>query len=145
MTYAIISDIHGNYPALQAVLADAQAQGAEKYLFLGDYVNTIPFQNEVADTLRGLSNAVVVSGNHEGYLRDHKQNPYMDIKMQNQMIYWVYLQLTPQNAEYMTTLPESMCINEYGSDIFLSHQNFVFFRQTFEGKSPSQTDRFCHK
>jgi len=33
MKYALISDVHGNLPALQAVLADAQRQGVEKYFF----------------------------------------------------------------------------------------------------------------
>lgn len=36
MKYAIISDIHGNLPALLLVLADAAAQGAQQYLFVGD-------------------------------------------------------------------------------------------------------------
>ena len=33
MLYAVIADIHGNYPALQAVLEDAQKAGAEQYFF----------------------------------------------------------------------------------------------------------------
>ncbi len=37
---AVISDIHGNIEALEAVLADAQAQGAEKFYCLGDVVQT---------------------------------------------------------------------------------------------------------
>ena len=35
MLYAVIGDIHGNYPALQAVLEDAQKAGAEQYFFFG--------------------------------------------------------------------------------------------------------------
>jgi len=37
MIYAIISDIHGNYPALRAVLEDAQRHNAEHFIFLGYY------------------------------------------------------------------------------------------------------------
>lgn len=36
MKYAVISDIHGNLPALQLVLKDAAAQGAQQYLFARD-------------------------------------------------------------------------------------------------------------
>ena len=46
MRYAILSDIHGNRFALEAALADAQSQGADMYLLLGDY-NGFPWGNEV--------------------------------------------------------------------------------------------------
>ena len=38
MRYAILSDIHGNQPALEAVLQDAEQQGAEAVICLGDVV-----------------------------------------------------------------------------------------------------------
>ena len=37
MKYAVISDIHGNLPALEAVMEDAARKGAGRYLFAGDY------------------------------------------------------------------------------------------------------------
>ena len=37
MKYAVISDVHGNYPALEAVLKDAGSQGISAFLFAGDY------------------------------------------------------------------------------------------------------------
>ena len=54
MKYAIISDIHGNLPALEAVIADAEQQGADKFLFLGDYYRNLPLGNEVTDVIRKL-------------------------------------------------------------------------------------------
>ena len=47
MIYAVISDIHGNYPALKAVTYDAKAKGAEAFLLLGDYIRDTPTLNEV--------------------------------------------------------------------------------------------------
>ncbi len=47
-TIAIISDIHGNLPALEAVLADIQAQGIAEVYHLGDLVGYNPFPNETA-------------------------------------------------------------------------------------------------
>ena len=38
MKYAVFSDIHGNLPALQAVLRDAEGNGCEGYLCAGDIV-----------------------------------------------------------------------------------------------------------
>ena len=47
MIYAVISDIHGNYPALKAVIDDAKAKGVEAFLLLGDYIRDTPTLNEV--------------------------------------------------------------------------------------------------
>ena len=43
---AIISDIHGNLPALEAVLADIDAQDVTEIYHLGDLVGYNPFPNE---------------------------------------------------------------------------------------------------
>ncbi|MBP5450736.1 MAG: metallophosphoesterase family protein [Treponema sp.] len=43
MKYAIISDIHGNFPALQAILKDAKNQNINHYLFAGDYCLSGPW------------------------------------------------------------------------------------------------------
>lgn len=68
MRYAVIADVHGNYPALQAVLRDAKKAGAEQFLFLGDYMTDFPFAREIVAVLRSLPHAVFVSGNREWYL-----------------------------------------------------------------------------
>lgn len=53
MRYALISDIHANLPALDAVLADIQASGAADAVYhLGDLVGYAPWPDEVVDRLR---------------------------------------------------------------------------------------------
>ena len=42
MKYAIISDIHGNLPALNEVIEDARKNGAASYIFVGDYCLSNP-------------------------------------------------------------------------------------------------------
>ena len=37
MKYAILSDVHGNFPALQKVLEDAKQRGIEDFIIAGDY------------------------------------------------------------------------------------------------------------
>ena len=66
MRYAVIADVHGNHPALQAVLQEAKKAGAEQFLFLGDYMTDFPFTNEIVAVLRSLPHAVFVSGNGSG-------------------------------------------------------------------------------
>ena len=68
MRYAILSDIHGNLHALEAVLADiAAAGGVDGYLLLGDYAAIGPDPVAVIDRIRALPNATFVRGNTDRY------------------------------------------------------------------------------
>jgi diadenosine tetraphosphatase ApaH/serine/threonine PP2A family protein phosphatase len=60
---AIIYDVHGNLPALQAVLADARAADAQRFLLGGDYALFGPFQAESIAALRALEQATWIRGN----------------------------------------------------------------------------------
>jgi predicted phosphodiesterase len=64
MRIAFISDIHGNYTALQAVLADIKSQNIDQIVCLGDTVSLGPQPKEVLNTLRELK-CVVIKGNHD--------------------------------------------------------------------------------
>jgi predicted phosphodiesterase len=61
---AIIADIHGNYRALQAVLADIAGMKVERIVSLGDNIGYGPEPEEVVQTLRHHQ-VVSVMGNHE--------------------------------------------------------------------------------
>ena len=67
MRYAIISDIHGNMPALEAVLQDINRAGVDEIICLGDIANIGPHPAECLDIVRDL-NCVTIQGNHELYL-----------------------------------------------------------------------------
>jgi predicted phosphodiesterase len=73
---AIIYDVHGNLPALEAVLADARTAGAQRFLLGGDYALFGPFQAESVAALRALDEATWIRGNvdrwagHPGDLPD---------------------------------------------------------------------------
>ncbi|WP_143305949.1 metallophosphoesterase family protein [Chitinophaga vietnamensis] len=61
---AIISDIHGNLPALTAVLEDIRAFGADETYCLGDLTDAAPWHNEVIDLIRAR-NIPTIMGNHD--------------------------------------------------------------------------------
>jgi predicted phosphodiesterase len=61
---AVISDVHGNLVALRAVLADADALGAEQLIVAGDLTGFGPCSAEVVDLLRERG-ARMIRGNHE--------------------------------------------------------------------------------
>jgi predicted phosphodiesterase len=60
---ALLYDMHGNLPALEAVLADAREQGADAFLLGGDYALFGPWPAETLRALRELPKATWVRGN----------------------------------------------------------------------------------
>lgn len=61
---AIISDIHANLPALQAVLKDIAKFEADEIYCLGDLIDGAPWHNEVIELIRSLKIPVIM-GNHD--------------------------------------------------------------------------------
>ena len=60
----VLYDIHGNLPALDAVLADAAAEGVQRFVLGGDYALFGAWPEETVERLRGLD-AVWIRGNGE--------------------------------------------------------------------------------
>ena len=52
MGHAVLSDIHANLPALEAVLGDMHARPLDGVYCLGDLVGYAPFPNEVTERIR---------------------------------------------------------------------------------------------
>lgn len=64
MRYALISDVHANLPALEAVLSDIAAQGVDATYHIGDLVGYAPWPNEVVAALAERQIAGV-AGNYD--------------------------------------------------------------------------------
>ena len=62
---ALLYDVHGNLPALEAVLADAAEAGATAYLLGGDYALFGGWPAETVERLKRLDNAAWIRGNGE--------------------------------------------------------------------------------
>jgi predicted phosphodiesterase len=69
MRIAIIADVHGNLPALQAVLADIARQGVDGTVNLGDCVSGPLWPRETMDLLASLS-LLTVRGNHDRWVAE---------------------------------------------------------------------------
>src|SRR3990172_4646919 len=65
MRYLILSDLHANLPALEAVLEDAQQIGYDAVLVLGDLVGYGAEPGPVIDRTLALQPLAVVRGNHD--------------------------------------------------------------------------------
>lgn len=66
--YLLLSDVHGNATALDAVLRDAKRRGFDATLFLGDAVGYYPQVERVVDTLMALEPIANLLGNHDAQL-----------------------------------------------------------------------------
>jgi diadenosine tetraphosphatase ApaH/serine/threonine PP2A family protein phosphatase len=75
LTIALLYDVHGNLPALEAVLHDAEVAGATRYLLGGDYAAFGPWPRETAERLEGLPTVARIRGNAERWLREEPEAP----------------------------------------------------------------------
>lgn len=68
---AVLADIHGNYPALQAVIADMDHTRPDHVVVAGDIINGVPLSREVLETVHA-QRWTLLRGNHEFYLLNHR-------------------------------------------------------------------------
>jgi diadenosine tetraphosphatase ApaH/serine/threonine PP2A family protein phosphatase len=66
----VLYDIHGNVPALDEVLLDAETVEVDRWLLGGDYGTPSPWPLETLARLRELPNATWIRGNGERWLRE---------------------------------------------------------------------------
>ncbi len=72
---AVLSDIHGNLPAFEAVIADARTRGAERFLLCGDYAAMGPWPADCVALAESLEPVAMLRGNHERWLIDRSDLP----------------------------------------------------------------------
>ena len=111
MRTAILSDIHGNYPALMKVLEDARVESVDNFIFLGDYCTyDFPWPNEVARELMKMENAYLIRGNKERILKELREAPDEIINHRNASLYWSPRELTKDAYEYFDGMEDEMYI-----------------------------------
>jgi predicted phosphodiesterase len=126
MRVAILSDIHGNAVALDAVLADLAGRGPfDKVVVAGDLVWAGPRPREVVDRVRAMD-AVVIRGNTDAFFNvDDGETP--DGKDSSRFavhLNWMRGQLGPDGVEYLQGLPFSHVISPApGHDLLVVHAN----------------------
>lgn len=108
--FAVLSDIHGNLPALQAVLADMHARGVQHAVNLGDILSGPLWPAETADLLMGL-NLPTIAGNHERQLLACQQRPGGPSDQ------YAYEQTSPLQRAWLASLPRARQLG----DVQLTH------------------------
>ena len=107
--FAIISDIHANIEALDAVLADAKAQKVDDFLCLGDVVGYNAAPAECIQRIRELG-CKVVMGNHDHYCSDPSVN--LDDFQPNaaSVIEWTRRNLSEDDIRWLQSLPYTVTL-----------------------------------
>src|SRR5690606_13969163 len=114
---AIISDIHGNFHALEAVLEAIDRNRIPRNVCSGKNVGYGARPNECVQVIRDR-NIPVIAGNH-----DHACLSLTDISNFNEIakaaVLWTRNQLTPENIEFLRQMP--MSIRDESNSIFYVH------------------------
>ena len=108
MKLAILADIHGNLPALDAVLGELAQHEPDYVIVDGDLINGVPFSAEVIERVRA-SDWVVIRGNHEFYLLDQgtaRAAPGSDDPERWGQLHWLAAQVSPAQIAYLGMLPD---------------------------------------
>lgn len=140
MRIAIISDIHGNQLALEAVLQDFERQPAVDHLIVaGDLCLNGPCPREVLETVRDL-NCPVLQGNVDFEVVN--MAPGKGEKKRNTAA-WTREQIGQEGIDYLASLPHSHRIaNSHRNDLLIVHANPLNLEDAiFPNASDSELER----
>lgn len=110
MRIAVISDVHGNLHALDAVLEDIARQNVDATVALGDFLSGPSDPLGVADRFIQI-NVPSVRGNHDRYITDGRQNDWHIDALVRSM-------LMPAQAAWLATVPATLVVAD---DVLLCH------------------------
>lgn len=104
MRYLILSDIHANLEALEAVIAAAPPAGFDRLLVLGDIVGYGADPNAVVDRVRALKPHGIIRGNHDKVASGVESAEGFNQAARFAAM-WTLESLTQDNRDYLTGLP----------------------------------------
>lgn len=146
MRYLLLSDVHGNLHALEAVLKHANEKGYDYVLFLGDAIGYGAFPNECVELLMEISSKPL-RGNHDSVIVHpslaESMNPYA-----KEAIIWSIEQLSNKNRDFLANLPVKVKLNK---DILLVHSTpnqpeewyYIFSKEDAEGEFSGFDEWIC--
>jgi len=104
MRYLVISDIHANLEAYEAVMAAAVPLAYERVLVLGDLIGYGADPNAICDRVRALAPHALIRGNHDK-VGSGIESPEGFNAVARSAIRWTHDALTPGNREWLAALP----------------------------------------
>lgn len=122
---ALLSDVHGNATALEAVLADAESQAVTDYWFLGDLLMPGTGRRNILERLERLPISLQVRGNWEDSLW-HALHQKLDLTRPShlyltKLCHFVLEEIRPEEIDRMRELPLQVLTEVAGLKIAVSH------------------------
>ncbi len=106
MRFLILSDIHANWDALQAVLRHVRRKRYDRVAFLGDAVGYGASPNTVLNWIHDLGpSAAIVRGNHDRVCSGLDNGDYFN-RYAREASAWTLDRLDDRNLEYLRSFPE---------------------------------------
>lgn len=109
MKVAVISDVHGNYKALEAFLSYIEKHPVDAIIGLGDYVTDSPYPRRTLSMLYDMEKkytCYLIRGNREEYLlNNRRQDQGWHICSPNGALYYTYQHVTQADLDWMEAMP----------------------------------------
>ncbi|MBV9719821.1 MAG: metallophosphoesterase family protein [Candidatus Eremiobacteraeota bacterium] len=122
MRIAVLSDIHGNLLALDACLADLEAQGsADAIVIAGDLCLGGPKPKKVLQRLQEIG-AACIRGNTDRYLSDEYERDELE-SAEIAQIAWTRREIGERWVSWLKDLPFAMRIGEETNQLLVVHAN----------------------
>ncbi len=117
---AVISDIHSNIFALEAVLKDIQRRrNIDEIICLGDVVGYYPYPNQCIELVKEQCSLTML-GNHDAGVIGDEPSFYFN-PAAYEMITWTQENIKTGHLNWLTTLPRRRTIERNGKSIYLVH------------------------
>lgn len=125
MKIAIISDLHGNLTAVDAVLNDIKSEKCEKIFCLGDLAMAGGEPNEVINKIKTLENLTIIQGNTDEMIANCNDELVDKLKNMNEIMGNALEDdakiITEENLEYLKNLDKQKSLTEKDVTILLVH------------------------
>lgn len=140
MKIGIISDIHGNLPALKVILDKFEKEECDSIYCLGDTIAIGPFSKECIELLLTLSNIKFVMGNHEEYfvkgISEVTSESMSEGEKQHQI--WIASSLNDE-------IKETLCKFPYLIEETIEGTNVAFMHYALNNKENNKTFKSIEK
>jgi putative phosphoesterase len=125
MKITLISDIHGNLPALKAVLRHAKNQAADQMILnLGDLTGYGPHPEQVVSWSRN-ERVINILGNYDKKVisKSNRKTGWQKVNNPDKraMFAWTYQALPKKSIKYLKTLPETRLLEIAAKPILMTH------------------------
>ena len=109
LNIAVLSDIHGNYVALQKCLDYATNIGIDTFIFLGDYLGELAYPQKTMDILYSVkekNKCYFIKGNKEEYWINYEREPkgWNEYDSTTGCLYYTYQNLNEKDLQFFKSL-----------------------------------------